>query len=199
MNPRFNSDRRNPLERLGLNYTEGYHDIYSWTSVAWWMARGAHRKEYDSAPWLQWQLTRAEQPGQTWHFLFLSNRRDVGSSPGMVFGGGKLWSRVRGGKSSFPTIGDDDRVFQGMAHNTVGQSGCGAAHRLPVSGRWSSWGVTTMWQRKRANLEFGVLVLTKNWSATVPFIAISPLLLVLDADSRSTCFSFWSEVDPTED
>jgi hypothetical protein len=41
--------------------------------------------------------------------------------------------------------------------------------------------------------------LMKNWSGTVPFIAIFSLLLVLDADSRSTRFPFWSKADPAED
>jgi hypothetical protein len=108
----------------------------------------------------------------------------------MVFGDGKLRSMACGGKSSFPTFGDDDREFQGMAHDTVRQSGCGVAHRLSALGHWSSGGVTTAWRQKRANLEFGVLVLPKNWSGTIPFIVISPLLLVLDADSRSTRFLF---------
>jgi hypothetical protein len=64
---------------------------------------------------------------------------------------------MRGSESSFPTFGDDGREFQGMAHDAVGQNGCGAVSRWLASGHWSSGGITHGAAMKGANLGFRLL------------------------------------------
>jgi hypothetical protein len=52
------------------------------------------------------------------------------------------------------TFGDNGREHQGTTHDEVRQNRCGVVSRWPVSGRWSSGGVTRGEATKGVNLAF---------------------------------------------
>jgi hypothetical protein len=52
------------------------------------------------------------------------------------------------------TFGDGGGTLQGSAQDMVGPNGCGAEHRTPASGRWSSRSVASGVVMKGVNREF---------------------------------------------
>jgi hypothetical protein len=51
-----------------------------------------------------------------------------------VFSGGEFQSRMRSSEAQASTFGDGGKELQGTAHDKVGQNGCGAGCRSPMSG-----------------------------------------------------------------
>jgi hypothetical protein len=89
-----------------------------------------------------------------WWFLFLPNRWGARNSPRGSSTSGGLWSRTRGGKGQASNFGDSEGKLQGMAHDKVGQNGCGAGCRTLASGRWSSRSIACGVAMKEMNLGF---------------------------------------------
>jgi hypothetical protein len=87
-------------------------------------------------------------------FLFLQNQWSARNSPRGSSTDEGLWSRTCGGKVQASTFGDSGGTLQGSAHNKVGPNGCGAKHRTPTSGWWSSRSVARGVEMKGANLGF---------------------------------------------
>jgi hypothetical protein len=70
------------------------------------------------------ELSSSAAPvGKTHRSLFLSNHRGAGSSPGRVFGDGKLWSRARSDGEFVPSFGDGGKEFQGTESIEYGSNG----------------------------------------------------------------------------
>jgi hypothetical protein len=89
--------------------------------------------------------------------FFLQGRRGVSNSPSGSLADGELWSRMCGDKAQASTFSDDSGELQGIAHDKVGQNGCGTGCRSPTSGWWSSSSVTCGAVMKGVNLGFASL------------------------------------------
>jgi hypothetical protein len=87
-------------------------------------------------------------------FFILWNQWGARNSTRGSSTGGELWSRMRGGKVQASTFGDGGGKLQGMAHDKVGQNGCGVGCRTSASGWWKSRSVAHGTAMKGVNLGF---------------------------------------------
>jgi hypothetical protein len=87
-------------------------------------------------------------------FFFIWNQRCARNSPRGSSTSGELQSKTCSSNIQASTFGDGGGSSKGTAHDKVGQNGCGAGCRTPMSGWWSYRSVARNAVMKGVNLGF---------------------------------------------
>jgi hypothetical protein len=120
-------------------------------------------------------------------FLFPQNWWSARNSWRGSSTGGRLWSRMCGGKVHASTFSDGGGALQGSAHDKVEPNGCGVECRTPASGWWSSRSVAHGVVMKEVNLGFASVFF--EILAQMPFIYRgSRLIFSCACRAQSPCF-----------